>query len=123
MNKGVNESKLCYYVLGGQAPFFIHLSPLLQDLASYTLPREENQARKRTSPLHPPLEFAALPALGHLVRDLIMDQERQRPRGDQMSFQSSPHTPRTHLILCLVLSAMLLFTFIFLLTLAIRTPY
>lgn len=42
--------------------------------------------------------------------------------GDQMSFQSSPQTPRTHLILCLVLSAMLLLTFIFLLTLAIITP-
>lgn len=39
-----------------------------------------------------------------------------------MSFQSSPQTPRTHLILCLVLSAMLLLTFIFLLTLAIITP-
>lgn len=39
-----------------------------------------------------------------------------------MSFQSSPQTPRTHLILCLMLSAMLLLTFIFLLTLAIITP-
>ncbi|KAG3285442.1 hypothetical protein H1C71_009027, partial [Ictidomys tridecemlineatus] len=49
-------------------------------------------------------------------------KERQRPRGDQMSFQSSPHTPRIHVIFCLVLSAMLLLTFIFLLTLAMITP-
>lgn len=39
-----------------------------------------------------------------------------------MRFQSSPQTPRTHLTLCLALSAMLLLTFIFLLTLAIITP-
>lgn len=39
-----------------------------------------------------------------------------------MSFQGSPHTPRTHVILCLLLSAMSLLTFIFLLTLAIISP-